>query len=131
MQLFAQSQPGAEVDSASLIVLDKIGKTPRDSLTVPDVHAANKWLCEATGGVLDDDYRCSQSRVYSFSDKAALSDLRRFAAHSGPSHFILVLDGNTGTRLFRHDNGFTVWSLRMIGTNDGPKMAFAGESTLQ
>ena len=60
---------------------------------------------------------------------AALSDLRRFAAHSGPSHFILVLDGNTGTRLFRHDNGFTVWSLRMIGTNDGPKMAFAGEST--
>ena len=80
VQLFAQSQPGAEVDSASLIVLDKIGKTPRDSLTVPDVHAANKWLCEAAGGVLDDDYRCSQSRVYSFSDKAALSDLRAHAA---------------------------------------------------
>jgi len=76
VQLLPLSQPGAEVDSKKLVVLDKIGKPPGDPVTLPDVHAANKWLCEAAGGSLDDDYRCDKSRVYKFETKELLHDLR-------------------------------------------------------
>lgn len=76
VQLFARSQPGEELNSKKLVVLEKIGKAPGDPVTVPDVHAANKWLCEAAGGVLDDDYRCSKKRVYRFEDKNSLHNLR-------------------------------------------------------
>ena len=73
--LFARSEPGGMQDSKKLIVLEKIGKEPGDAMTVPDLHAANKWLCEAAGGTLDDDYRCSSRRVYRFEDKDALQNL--------------------------------------------------------
>ena len=59
----------------NLVVLEKIGKLPGESVSVPDMHAANKWLCEASGGRLDDEYRCSSPRVYRFEDKESLHDL--------------------------------------------------------
>ena len=76
LQLLPRSQPGAELHSNSLVVLEKIGKQPGDNVTVPDVHAANKWLCEAAGGTLDDEYRCSEKRVFRFENKDALQDLK-------------------------------------------------------
>ena len=76
VQLFPRSHPGAELDSKKLIVLEKIGKPPGDPVTLPDVHAANRWLCEAAGGLLDDEYRCSKKRVYRFESKDSLHDLR-------------------------------------------------------
>ena len=75
IQLLARSQPGTELNSKKLIVLEKIGKAPGSPVTLPDVHAANKWLCEAAGGVLDDDYRCSKKRVYRFEDKDSLNKI--------------------------------------------------------
>jgi hypothetical protein len=76
-QLLPQSQPGAEVDSSKkLVMLEKIGKLPGDPVSLPDVHAANKWLCEAAGGSLDDDYNCDKKRVYKFASKEMLHDLR-------------------------------------------------------
>ena len=38
-QLFMETQPGGDLDPTKLIVLDKIGKTQADDLTVPDLHA--------------------------------------------------------------------------------------------
>ena len=76
-QLLPQSQPGAEIDSSKkLVMLEKIGKLPGDPVSLPDVHAANKWLCEAAGGSLDDDYNCDKKRVFKFASKEMLHDLR-------------------------------------------------------
>ena len=75
IQLLARSEPGADLYSSKLVVLEKIGKQPGELVSVPDMHAANKWLCEAAGGTLDDEYRCSSPRVYRFEDKGSLHDL--------------------------------------------------------
>lgn len=75
IQLLARSEPGADLGLKKLVVLDKIGKLPGDPVSVPDMHAANRWLCEAAGGRLDDEYRCSSPRVFRFEDKESLHDL--------------------------------------------------------
>jgi hypothetical protein len=76
IQLLVRAEPGADLDSKKLVVLEKIGKRPGELVSVPDMHAANKWLCEAAGGTLDDEYHCSSPRVFRFEDKESLHNLR-------------------------------------------------------